>query len=52
MSEVPSADSGVVGVQQIELSLANLPPGEYILEIKTVGGSAGVTQLVGFRITR
>jgi hypothetical protein len=51
MTEVPATASGIPGTQQIELPLANLPPGEYILEIKTAGDGTEVKQLVGFRVT-
>jgi hypothetical protein len=51
MTEVQATASGIPGTQQIELPLANLPPGEYILEIKTAGDGTEVKQLVGFRVT-
>jgi VWFA-related protein len=51
MTEVQATASGALGVQQIDLPLANLPPGDYILEIKIAGNSAEVKQLVGFRVT-
>jgi hypothetical protein len=50
MSEVPAA-AGAPGVQQIELGLASLAPGEYVLEIQAAGGGADAKQLVGFRVT-
>jgi hypothetical protein len=49
MSEIPAA-STTPGVQQIELGLASLAPGEYVLEIKAAGNGADVKQLVGFRV--
>jgi hypothetical protein len=49
MSELPSTPSAPPGPQVIDLPLAGLPAGEYIVEIKTVDGEA--TELVGFRIT-
>jgi hypothetical protein len=49
MSELPAAPSATPGSQQIELPLAGLAAGEYLLEIKAAGGEA--TELVGFRIT-
>ena len=48
MSELQAAPGATPGVQEIELPLAMLAPGEYILEIKA-GDSPG--ELVGFRIT-
>ena len=36
--------------RQIELPLAALAPGEYLLEIKAAGDD-GAKQLVGFRVT-
>jgi hypothetical protein len=49
MTEIPAA-SDAPGVQQIELSLAGLAPGEYIIQIKAVSTGADATQLVGFRV--
>ena len=51
MTEVQATAGSVPGIQQIDLPLANLPPGEYILEIKTAGDGAEIKQLVGFRVT-
>jgi hypothetical protein len=36
------------GEQQVDLPLAGLAPGEYVLEIKAVDGDA--TELIGFRV--
>ena len=36
--------------QQIELPLAGLAPGDYIVEVKAAG-EGDVKQLVGFRVT-
>jgi hypothetical protein len=47
MSDVAVAPSAVPDTQQMELSLATLAPGEYILEIK----AGDVQELVGFRVT-
>jgi VWFA-related protein len=52
MSDVPvaSGDSGSSGaVATIELSLAGLASGEYVLEIRAAGSDT--TELVGFRVT-
>jgi VWFA-related protein len=51
MNELPVAPSAKPGVQQIELSVAALPPGEYVLEIKTGDQDGDAKELVGFRIT-
>ena len=51
MMEMPATGSGTSGIQQIELSLASLPPGEYVLEVKAAGTDADVKQLVAFRVT-
>ena len=48
MSELAAAPAGKEGEQQIELPLAGLAPGEYVLEIKN---SDDVKELVGFRVT-
>jgi hypothetical protein len=49
MSELAPAPSAPAGTQLIDLPLAGLAAGEYIVEIKTVDGEAA--ELVGFRIT-
>jgi hypothetical protein len=53
MSEVPVSESVVPGTQQIEVPVAGVPPGEYLVEIKVAaeGDSAGASELVAFRIT-
>ena len=47
MNELNAEPAPRTAEQQIDLPLAALPPGEYVLEIKT--GEA--TELVGFRVT-
>ena len=47
MSDVPVGPSAAPDTQQMELGLAALAPGEYILEIK----AGEVKELVGFRVT-
>jgi VWFA-related protein len=47
MSDLPVAPSGIPDIQQLEMGLAGLAAGEYLLEIKA-GDS---TELVGFRVT-
>lgn len=45
-------DAGAApSIQQIELPLAGLAPGEYLIEIKTAGDDGEVKELVGFRVT-
>ncbi len=43
--------NGTDGPRDIDLALASLPPGEYLLEVTATGASAPVKELVGFRIT-
>jgi VWFA-related protein len=50
MNELKAEPAPKPGEQQIDLPLAALPPGEYVLEIKT-GDQGGATELVGFRVT-
>jgi hypothetical protein len=47
MNELTAEPSPKAGEQQIDLPLAALPPGEYVLEIKT----GDTSELVGFRVT-
>jgi hypothetical protein len=47
MSDVPVGPSAAPDTQEMELALAALAPGEYILEIK----AGEVSELVGFRVT-
>jgi len=51
MNELPVTPSARPGEQQIELGVAALPPGEYVLEIKTGDQDGDAKELVGFRIT-
>jgi hypothetical protein len=53
MSELQVADSVVPGVRQIEVPIAGIPPGEYILEVRAAadGDSDGSSELVAFRVT-
>jgi VWFA-related protein len=45
----PSAAGGD-GARDVDLALASLPPGEYLVEVSAGGGSP-VKELIGFRIT-
>jgi hypothetical protein len=51
ISEVPVTPSPKADVQQIELPLATLAPGEYVLEIKTGDQDGDAKELLGFRVT-
>ena len=37
--------------QQVDLSLAGLAAGEYLVEVKTMGQDGEIRELVGFRVT-
>ena len=51
MSELKAEPAPRAGEQQIDLSLAVLPPGEYVLEIKAGDQDGDATELIGFRVT-
>ena len=51
MNELKAEPSPRAGEQQIDLPLAALPPGEYVLEIKAGEQGGEATELVGFRVT-
>jgi VWFA-related protein len=51
MADVPVAASTAQTPAQIELALASLAPGEYLLEIKAAGDGGESKELVGFRVT-
>jgi hypothetical protein len=46
---VTAATSG--GTHQIDLSLATIPPGEYVIEITTRAETGEAKELVAFRVT-
>ena len=46
VGQVPAPPNG----RQIELSLASLPPGEYIVEVKATGEGGEAKSLIGFRV--
>jgi hypothetical protein len=50
VNDLAAAPEGGPNVQQIELPLAGLAPGEYVIEIKPRSGDSGM-QLVAFRVT-
>ncbi len=51
MNELTVAAAPTASEAQIELPVAALAPGEYVVEIKAVGEAGEATQLVGFRVT-
>jgi hypothetical protein len=51
MSELQASPSAKAGEQQIEMPLAALPPGEYVLEIKAGAQDGDAKELLGFRVT-
>jgi len=51
MSELAPAPAPTTGMQQVELPLAALAAGEYVVEIKASGEGGEATEHVGFRVT-
>ena len=51
MSELTVAPSLKPSVQQIEVPLAGLAPGEYVIEIKVGADGSDAKELIGFRVT-
>jgi hypothetical protein len=51
MSDLPLATAASKHDQQIELPLAGLAPGDYIVEVKAGGEGGDAKELVGFRVT-
>jgi VWFA-related protein len=51
MNELPVAPSPKPGEQQIDMPLAGLAAGEYVLEIKAGGDGGEAKELLGFRVT-
>jgi len=51
MNELTVTAGPRLGEQQIDLAVAALPPGEYVLEIKAGDQDGDAKELVGFRIT-
>jgi hypothetical protein len=51
MMDLPVARLAMpLGEPQIELSLASLPPGEYVVEVKATGEGGDAQSLIGFRV--
>ena len=52
MLDLPvAAPSSSSGEPQIDLPLAGIAPGEYLVEIKATGEGGDAKELVGFRVT-
>ncbi len=52
MSELPVATAGSSGgLSQVEVSLANLSPGDYGISLTATGEGGNATELVAFRVT-
>jgi VWFA-related protein len=52
MSELPAAPPAAPGGDSVvDVPLAGLAPGEYLIEVKATGQGGDATELVGFRVT-
>jgi hypothetical protein len=51
MSELSASPAPTAGLQQVDLALAALAPGEYVIEIKATGEGGEAKELVGFRVS-
>jgi hypothetical protein len=51
MSELPVSPGAAPSVPQVEVPLAGLAPGDYVLELTATGAGGEAKQLVGFRVT-
>jgi VWFA-related protein len=52
MNDLPVVASASEGRSEIELALASIPPGEYLIEVTAKGGDSGeATELIAFRVT-
>jgi hypothetical protein len=51
MNDVLITPEAAAGSALIEVALAPLAPGEYVLEISATGGDGEAQELVGFRVT-
>jgi hypothetical protein len=51
MNDVPVAAAPIGGTHQLELLLASIPAGEYLVEITIKGASGEKKELVPFRVT-
>ena len=50
MADVPVAASPAAGTHQIDLSLASVAPGEYLVEITAKGGTGEAKELIPLRV--
>jgi hypothetical protein len=50
MADVPIAEAQAAGTHQINLSLANIPAGEYLIEISVKSASGEAKELVPLRV--
>jgi hypothetical protein len=50
MSELTASPAAAAGEQQIDVPIAGLAPGEYIVEIAAGGDAGEARELVGFRV--
>lgn len=51
MSELPAVAAPNSGEQQIDVPVANLAPGEYVIEIHATAEAGDAKELVAFRVT-
>ena len=51
MSELTASPAPTAGLQQVDVPLAALAPGEYVIEIKATGEGGEAKELVGFRVS-
>jgi hypothetical protein len=51
MSELTASPAPMAGMQQVDLPLAALAPGEYVIEIKATGEGGEAKEHIGFRVT-
>jgi hypothetical protein len=50
IAELPVGASLRPGLQQIEVPLSNLAPGDYVIEIRATGDGGDATEFVAFRV--
>ncbi|HUR34478.1 MAG TPA: VWA domain-containing protein [Vicinamibacterales bacterium] len=51
IADLPVAAASADGARDIDLALASLPVGEYLVEVTATGAGVPVKELIGFRIT-
>jgi VWFA-related protein len=52
MSALPVTDAGFGGLSQIDVSLAALPPGDFVIEVIAKDGAEQTSSLVAIRVTQ